>query len=307
MNELPEPMVPADVDLTGFPSFGLNVERLLASELVALCSPAEGWAAVMLWSRAWQQHPPGSLPNDERVLAAFSKAKNWKQVRTMALRGFVLCSDGRLYHPMLAEEAMRCWASRLKHQEDKAKNAEKLRSWRERQREKNQLRTGDVTSYEDVSETGSVTSYETGKRGKGIGEGEGEGFKTSTTTDVVVADSQQAADLFLAHSTEKPEKPDCPHKEIIALYHEILPMCPKIREWTPSRAQLLRARWSENKDRQNLDYWRRFFTYVAESDFLTGRTSSPGRKPFHASLEWMCKAENFTKIREERYHEGAAA
>lgn len=306
MNELPEPMVPADVDLTGFPSFGLNVERLLASELVALCSPAEGWAAVMLWSRAWQQQPPGSLPNDERVLAAFSKAKNWKQVRAMALRGFVLCSDGRLYHPMLAEEAMRCWASRLKHQEDKVKNAEKLRSWRERQREKNQLRTGDVTSYEDGSETGSVTSYETGKRGKGIGEGEG--LKTFTTTDVVVADSQPAADLVLVGEPDrKLGRPECPHQSIIALYHEILPMCPTIRDWTPSRAQLLRARWNEDTRRQSLDYWRRFFAFVAESDFLTGRTSSPGRKPFRASLEWICKAENFTKIREERYHEGAAA
>lgn len=172
MSDLPEPLVPAEVDLTGFPSFGLNVERLLASELVALCSPQEGWAALMLWARAWQQKPPGSLPNDEKVLAAFSRAKSWKQVREMALRGFILCADGRLYHPMLAAEALRCWESRLKYEADKAKNAEKLRSWRAAQQEKNQSRacveTTDVTGYE----TGSVTGYETGKKGKGIGEGE---------------------------------------------------------------------------------------------------------------------------------------
>lgn len=129
-----------------------------------------------------------------------------------------------------------------------------------------------------------------------------------TTTDVVVADSQPAADLVLVGEADaKPGRPDCPHQAIIALYHEILPMCPAIRDWTPSRRQLLRARWNEDTRRQNLDYWRRFFAFVAESDFLTGKTSSPGRQPFRASLEWMCKAENFTKIRESRYHEGEAA
>jgi hypothetical protein len=187
VNDLPEPLTPAEIDLTGFPSFGLNVERLLASELVALCSPQEGWAALMLWSRAWQQKPPGSLPNDERVLAAFSRAKSWKQVRVMALRGFVLCSDGRLYHPMLAAEAMRCWESRLKHQELQAKNAEKLRLWREKQKSKNPQQTGDVTGYEDGTETGSVTGYGPGKRGKGIGEGEGEGEKTLKQPETVVS------------------------------------------------------------------------------------------------------------------------
>lgn len=168
---VPEPLVPPEVDLTGFPSFGLNVERLLASELVALCTPQEGWAAVMLWARAWQQTPPGSLPNNERVLAAFAKAKSWKQVRAMALRGFILCSDGRLYHPVLAAEAMRCWESRLKHQAQQAKNTEKLRSWRAKQQESNLRRIGNVTGKMD-GVTGFVTGYGTGKRGKGIGEGE---------------------------------------------------------------------------------------------------------------------------------------
>ncbi|HNA29027.1 MAG TPA: helix-turn-helix domain-containing protein [Rhodocyclaceae bacterium] len=96
--------------------------------------------------------------------------------------------------------------------------------------------------------------------------------------------------------------PVCPHHDIIDLYHEALPTSPRIRDWTPARAAHLRARWNEDPARQNLDYWRRFFAYVAESYFLTGRTSSLGRKPFHASLEWLAKAENFAKVREGRYH-----
>lgn len=103
------------------------------------------------------------------------------------------------------------------------------------------------------------------------------------------------------------KRPDCPHQEIITLYHEALPSSPRIRDWTQTRSALLRARWNEDPTRQNLDYWRRFFAYVAESHFLTGRSMSPGRKPFHASLEWLVKSENFAKVREGRYHhEGSA-
>jgi hypothetical protein len=96
---------------------------------------------------------------------------------------------------------------------------------------------------------------------------------------------------------------DCPHQEIIALYHEILPMCPQVRDWTPARASQLRTRWNEDERRQNLAYWRKFFEYVKSCDFLVGRSS----KPFFADLEWMTKAGNFTKIREAKYENRTAA
>lgn len=93
-------------------------------------------------------------------------------------------------------------------------------------------------------------------------------------------------------------KPDCPHQDIIAAYHEILPQCPQIRDWTPARQTQLRARWNEDQKRQNLMYWRQFFEYVRTCDFLVGRS---GKTPFFADLEWMTKSGNFTKIREEKY------
>lgn len=124
--DLPDPLVSADVDLTGFNGFFLNVERLLASELVALGSAEECWCALMLWCRAWQQKPHASLPNDDRVLAAFSGAgSKWKKVRDVALRGFVLCSDGRLYNKTLAEEANLAWDRRKKYRERSEKGNSK--------------------------------------------------------------------------------------------------------------------------------------------------------------------------------------
>ncbi|MGU3661092.1 DUF1376 domain-containing protein [Methylobacterium fujisawaense] len=106
--ELPPPLVPLSTDISGLPAFMLDVERLFASELWALSTGEEFKAAVALWGRAWQQTPAGSLPNDDRLLAAFSGAgARWKKVREMALRGFVLCADGRYYHRVLCEDVLR--------------------------------------------------------------------------------------------------------------------------------------------------------------------------------------------------------
>jgi hypothetical protein len=86
-----------------------------------------------------------------------------------------------------------------------------------------------------------------------------------------------------------------------------LPASPRITDWTKARAAHLQARWREDPKRQNVDWWRRLFAYVAESDFLAGRVATDGRKPFTASLEWLLKPENFAKVREGRYHDGGEA
>ena len=94
---------------------------------------------------------------------------------------------------------------------------------------------------------------------------------------------------------------DCPQQEIIALYHRLLPTGRQVRDWTPARAQALRARWRDKPARQNLQWWERFFAYCAESDFLTGKVHTPGRKPFELSLDWLVKAENMAKVIEGAY------
>lgn len=106
---------------------------------------------------------------------------------------------------------------------------------------------------------------------------------------------------------DKKKTPPCPHQEIIEAYHEALPTSPRIRDWTKSRAAHLQARWREDPKRQTVDWWRRLFAYVAESDFLTGRVATDSRKPFTASLEWLLRPENFAKVREGRYHDGGQA
>lgn len=103
--------------------------------------------------------------------------------------------------------------------------------------------------------------------------------------------------------TSQPLPDSCPHQDIIALYHAALPMGRQVRDWTPARAQHLKARWREDKKRQTLAWWEKFFRYVSQSAFLTGKSSSQNRRPFELGLDWLVKSENFVKTLEGAYHE----
>ncbi len=149
-SDLPAPLTTTEIDLKGFPGFVLDVERLLASELVALGTAEEISAALMLWCRAWQQNPPGSLPNDDRILAAFSKAKNWKKVREMALRGFIICSDGRMYHSFVCQQVLDAWDKRKAYRDKRDKEAERLREWREKKQAVSAHQVPDETRFNEL-------------------------------------------------------------------------------------------------------------------------------------------------------------
>lgn len=155
-----------------------------------------------------------------------------------------------------------------------------------------------------------VHSLTEGKGREGIKPSED---KSSLVPDLAAVNQQDGtADekLCLASGAEKShaEPDDCPHVAIIALYHELLPECPPVKSWLNGRAGLLRQRWREDKKRQSLDWWRRFFSYVHESDFLAGRArTQPGRPPFVADLEWLVRPNNLAKVIEGKYHHEASA
>ena len=95
--------------------------------------------------------------------------------------------------------------------------------------------------------------------------------------------------------------PFCPHKEILSLYAEHLPMGIQPRSWDGARASALKTRWKENEKRQSVEWWGDFFVYISQSDFLTGKASSKDRRPFEIDLPWILKAENFNKIIDGKY------
>lgn len=107
------PLTPADCDLQDFPFMPLQVARLRDSDLAAEEHPEACWYAVLLWAAAWHQLPAGSLPDNETVLARLCglgrDLKTFRKHRAGAMRGFILCDDGRFYHPVIAEQAIAAW------------------------------------------------------------------------------------------------------------------------------------------------------------------------------------------------------
>ncbi|WP_081059083.1 DUF1376 domain-containing protein [Burkholderia anthina] len=116
MNDLPNPLTDATCDLRTFAFMPLDVVRLRDSDIAALSTAEEFRAAVLLWCAAWHQVPAASLPDDDRVLAQLAGygrvVAEWRKVRTGALRGWIKCADGRLYHPVVAEKARDAWAAK---------------------------------------------------------------------------------------------------------------------------------------------------------------------------------------------------
>lgn len=118
------PLTPPDSDLRGLPFMPLDVVRLLDSDLFALSTGDEFKSAVALWCKCWLQLPAASLPNDDRILASLAgfgrDTKGWLKVKAMAMRGFILCDDGRWYHEVIAQKAIEAWGHRLKQRSKSA-------------------------------------------------------------------------------------------------------------------------------------------------------------------------------------------
>ena len=111
------PLTPPECDLQDFPFMPLHVARLRDSDLAAECDPEACWYAVLLWAASWHQLPAGSLPDNETVLTRLCglgrDVKTFRKHRAEAMRGFIKCDDGRLYHPVVAEQVLEGWDRKL--------------------------------------------------------------------------------------------------------------------------------------------------------------------------------------------------
>lgn len=116
---LPLPLTPADADLREFAFMPFDVVRFAQSDIVVQESPEAVLAAILLWGASWHSIPAGSLTDDDRTLAnlaGYGRAvEAFRAVKEGALRGFVKCSDGRLYHRTVSEKVCESWAARLHH------------------------------------------------------------------------------------------------------------------------------------------------------------------------------------------------
>lgn len=100
--DCPAPPVLATLDARSIPTIPFDVDQLRRSGMGPLADGDAFRAYLMLLLAAFHEVPAGSLPNDDAALVGLvglgRDLKTWARVREVALRGFLLCSDGRLYH-----------------------------------------------------------------------------------------------------------------------------------------------------------------------------------------------------------------
>lgn len=120
--------------------------------------------------------------------------------------------------------------------------------------------------------------------------------ETTTAPSALVAltgdgDKSERTDPPVKNPKRVNAKDQCPHDEIVLLYHEILPELPRVTQWSGYGKQTLSKRWREDKARQKIDWWEAYFQRVANSDFLTGRKTD-----WRASLVWLIAPKNMDKV-----------
>lgn len=110
----------------------------------------------------------------------------------------------------------------------------------------------------------------------------------------------------------------CPVGSIVDLYHELMPLNPRVKVLNETRRRAIRQRWKEaaaldskpfgySTRAQGLDAWKRFFEVCAGSEFLTGRgAAQAGRPAFVADIDFLFSPAGFAKILENKYHRAAA-
>lgn len=216
---LPAPPVPPEADLKDFPFTPMYRARLFGSSFHARANDAEWRAGVTLWLKSQDQVPAGSLPDDDVQLCRLAELgrdlKTWKKIRAMALHGWYLCTDGRLYNDVVAEIVNDQWQGRQAHADRK----EKMREKKARQRAGHDHKSGGTDddcprgqtpmSPGTNADVPDVVPRENALKGQGEGQGKGQGLKTSQSAGVPAdATAVQKPPGEPDRPTEPPTGPD---------------------------------------------------------------------------------------------------
>lgn len=106
----------------------------------------------------------------------------------------------------------------------------------------------------------------------------------------------------------------CPTGTLVNLYHDLMPLNPRVKLLSAARKSAIKARWLEaskldcepfgyDTAQGGLEAWRQFFVVCAESKFLTGLAPpGPGKPAFIADIDFLFSPSGFTKTLENKYH-----
>lgn len=289
---IPEPPYPRETKANGWkPEF--DSDLIYQSDTWTLAADDERPWLLRIWLESWQSVPAGSMPGDRTVFAKrIGCTRQFLDAhQDILLRGWVLHSDGRLYHSHIAGQISAMLATRRG-------KADRVRAYRQKQQEKQQqaaqcsgnVHASSTQEQEQEQELPSVVCLPS--------------FGGST----VPASAEPARDA--ENDAEQPKKDPpatpCPYTKIRQLWIDICPTLTRplpVENWTDARKATIRARWQN--ELPDIEAWEATFRKVAASRFLTGQVrTTDGRKPFQADLFWIAKPENLSKLYEGRYNNG---
>lgn len=200
---------------------------------------------------------------------------------------------------LIAEGRLTAWEKRQAKREREDDSKERVKAHRERKKQDVTPSNATVTPSNALDKEVEVRGRERGiyQNGKG----------TVKVNEVTCKDVQ--AQQF-TEPERQPNRTEPIGKEItdedvlqvVALYHQILPMCPPVRVITQSLAEQIKQRIIAD-DLPNLKIWRVFFEHVATFDLLIGRAAPKNGRttPFVATLQWLTRGDNYAEIEAGKY------
>lgn len=282
---LPEPLVPAYVDLRGFPYMPIDIVRLFGSEFHAHSSDSEWRAGVTLWLKSFHQVPAASLPDDDIVLARLAEfgrdLRGWKKVKQGAMRGWILCRDGLFYHPVVAEKAMDAWKSK-QCQVDRTAAAREARARKRLSQSMSQTAQSSVT--ENVTEVVTGSNITEQNRTE----------DSSLRSESGVADATPAK---APSDREIAERLAASWREVLAGTGLAMPS-----KLNRRRIAAAAARWGDELGR-NEAQWRAFLGRIRGSPFLLGG----GPRGWKADFDWALQPGSILATLEGKYDPRPAA
>lgn len=312
--ELPEPLTPAGTDLRkGYDWMPLMVQNLrgsknwlIAKRAAEKCPEAAiGFFMVSLWAAAWHEVPAGSLPDDDDVLAdkAGCPMSAWSSVKELSMRGFVLCRDGRWYHPTVCKMVDNVLDNNKKNRK-RSEAARKAKAEKRAQKSLSQNCDSSAASLsQDQIRTEQIRTEQI--RTDGERDGNKKDDPPSGDSSPAATPAAEASPDLLADDQE--DRLDIPVMldrttagEAVRRWNAMagrvgLPLVQKI---TKARRSKLMARL---RDCGGLTGWEAALSKVEASSFLRGERSGRDHEGFRADIDFLLQESSFVKLMEGRY------
>lgn len=152
------------------------------------------------------------------------------------------------------------------------------------------------------------------------------GLQENSRSKAVIKRGSQPSDSLIPDSPNPEEEPptevvgkpsasrppDCPTQILIDLYHEHLPMLPRVEVINDTRKRALSARWREvvtdadirkspDVRTAGIEWFAWFFSHCAKSRFLIGKA-----KDWRADFDFLLTPSKFARAVEGAYHKETA-